>query len=306
MYNLRGDAMKKVIGVLVLLLIPMRLFGADLIKLKQVTSVYADAAGVGIRQPEGVDCNEQSGFVVADTGNGRLIHYQFLEGTVMAGKEIKIPELTYPLVVKTNSKGDMFALDGIKRRILHIGSDGLFKGYVDPTGMPAPAVVVPRSFTIDHDDNLLVLDILSDRVLLLDAEGKYLRQLEFPQNFGFISDIAVDKKGTIFLIDSVEAEVFAASKEAAAFIPFTKDLREYVDFPTAITTDLEGRLFITDRNGSGIVIIGPNGSFQGRQLSLGRSEGYLNYPSELCINEKGFVFIADRNNSRIQIFTILK
>jgi len=59
-------------------------------------------------------------------------------------------------------------------------------------------------------------------------------------------------------------------------------------------------------NGSGIIILGQDGSFLGRQLSMGWNEGLLYYPTQMCINEKGEVFIADRGNSRVQIFTLVK
>jgi hypothetical protein len=100
--------------------------------------------------------------------------------------------------------------------------------------------------------------------------------------------------------------VFSAAKDSNSFSPFTKNLREYLNFPTSITTDTRGTIFIVDENGSGIVILGQDGSFQGRQLNMGWNEGLLYFPSQMCINDKGEVFIADRGNSRVQIFTLVK
>jgi hypothetical protein len=54
------------------------------------------------------------------------------------------------------------------------------------------------------------------------------------------------------------------------------------------------------------VILGKDGSFLGRQLSMGWKEGLLYYPTQMCINEKREVFIADGGNSRIQIFMVVK
>jgi len=65
-------------------------------------------------------------------------------------------------------------------------------------------------------------------------------------------------------------------------------------------------IYLVDENGAGIVILGPDGSFLGRQLTMGWNEGQLYYPSQMCINEKAEVFIADRGNSRVQIFTLVK
>jgi len=100
--------------------------------------------------------------------------------------------------------------------------------------------------------------------------------------------------------------VFSAPKDSDSFSPLTKSLREYLDFPVSLTTDNRGTLYIVDEDGSGIVILGQDGSFLGRQLSVGWTEGLLNFPSQISMNEKGEVFIADRGNSRVQIFTLVK
>jgi hypothetical protein len=100
--------------------------------------------------------------------------------------------------------------------------------------------------------------------------------------------------------------VFSAAKDANSFSPLMKSLREYLNFPTSMTTDNRGTLYVVDENGGGIVILGRDGAYLGRQLSLGWNEGLLYYPSQMCLNEKGEVFIADRGNSRIQIFTLVK
>ena len=179
-------------------------------------------------------------------------------------------------------------------------------GDFDADGLPSPSAFVPRSFKIDTNDHIYVLDIFSGRVLVLDPDGKYQRQIQFPQEYGFFSDLSVDSKGNILLIDSVKAMVFSAGKDANSFSALTQSLREYLNFPSSLTTDNRGTVYIVDENGSGIVILGKDGTFVGRQLSMGWTEGLLYYPSQMCINEKGDVFIADRGNSRVQIFGLVR
>ena len=294
--------MLRILLLMTVLLLPAKSFSAEGVKLRHAASIYTDAIGGVIRQPEGVACNDTSLFIVADTGTGRLLRYGFQGGTVKPGTEIKVPELSYPVRVAMNSKGDIFVLDGKKRRILRLSPEGVFKGYLDPPDLPSVAMV-PKSFTIDHDDNIYVLDVFSERVLILDPRGKYQKQVAFPKEYGFMSDIAVDRKGTIYLIDSVQAAVAVAAKGSPGFTPLTKSLREFMDFPAGITLDSRGTILITDRNGGGIVVLGQDGAFHGRQLRRGRTEGLVNYPSQLCINDKGEIFIADSGNNRVQIFT---
>ena len=292
--------------IICILLLPMKSFSAEAVKLRYLQSVYFDDKGGGLKQPEGVACNEKSLLVVGDTGNDRLVRYTFQEKSLKAGAEIKIPQLSSPIRPQINSKGEIFALDGKRRRVVSLTPEGAFKGYVDPEGVPSPSTYVPRSFKIDRNNNIYILDIFSGRVLVLNSEGKYQKQIPFPTDYGFFSDLSVDSKGTIFLVDCVKAMVFSAAKDSNSFSPFTKNLREYLNFPTSITTDTRGTIFIVDENGSGIVILGQDGSFQGRQLNMGWNEGLLYFPSQMCINDKGEVFIADRGNSRVQIFTLVK
>jgi sugar lactone lactonase YvrE len=265
----------------------------------------ADEKGGGLRRPEGVACTD-GGAVVGDTGNGRLVRYSLEGGSVRPTGEIRAPQLSAPLRVQLNSKGEIFALDGARRRITRFAPDGTFRGYLDPDGLPAPAAFVPRSFKIDRQDNLYLLDILSARVLVLGPDGRFQRQLPLPEERGFVSDLAVDAKGGLFLLDSVRATILGSGKEGAGFFPLTKGLREHLQFPTSLTTDGRGVLYLVDENGSGIVRVGPDGSFLGRQLEMGWNEGLLYYPSQICLNDRGQLLVADRGNHRVQIFSIVR
>ncbi len=298
------------LSVLILLVVSIfpsvNSFSAETVKLKYIQSVYLDQKSGGMKQPEGVAWGEKDLLIVGDTENDRLLRYSYRDKSLKDGTEIKVQQLSNPIRVQVNSKGEIFALDGKKRRVIRLNPDGAFKGYVDAEGIPSPSTFVPRSFKIDRNNNIYILDIFSARVLVLNSEGKYQKQIPFPKDYGFFSDLSIDLRGTLLLIDSVKAMVFSAAKDSNSFSPLTKNLREYLDFPTSITTDNRGTIFLVDENGSGIVILGQDGSFQGRQLNMGWNEGLLYYPSQMCINEKGEIFIADRGNSRVQIFMLTK
>jgi sugar lactone lactonase YvrE len=288
-------------------LIPMTSFSGPSVKFKHVVSIYSDDKDISLKEPEGVACNEKSILIVADTGNGRLLQYIFQNNVLEAGaKEIKVPQLSYPIRAQINSKGEILVLDGKKRRIIRLTPEGVFKGYLDPIGLPSPATFVPRSFAVDKTDNIYILDIFSRRVLVLNSEGKYQRQIKFPKDYGFFSDLTVDFKGSIFLIDSTNAVVFSAAKNSVKISSLSEKLKQYMRFPTVITTDKRGRIYLVDRNGSKIVVLGQDGSFIGRSSGQGWKEGRLNHPSDMCINSKGEVFIADTSNNRIQIFSEFK
>ena len=229
-----------IVLIVMICLLPIKTFGAETVKFRHLQSIYFDEKGAGLKQPEGVACSEKGLLIVGDTGNDRLLRYSYNDRSLKAGAEIKVQQLSNPIRLQMNSKGEIFALDGKKRRIIRLNPDGTFKGYVDAEGIPSPSTFVPRSFKIDRNNNIYILDIFSGRVLVLNSEGKYQKQIPFPKDYGFFSDLSVDSKGTLLLIDCVKAMVFSAPKDSNTFSPLTKDLREYLNFPTSITTDNRG------------------------------------------------------------------
>jgi sugar lactone lactonase YvrE len=268
-----------------------------------VTSIYADANGVGLKHPEGVACGEKF-IVVADTGNNRIVRYGY-DGSAVTAEAAYPLEKSNPILLQLNSKGDLYFLDGRERRIVGLNPKGGRIGFLNPKSMPSSAKeIVPKGFRIDGDDNIYILDIFSQHVIVLDSEGQFSKRIPLPEDAGFFSDLAVDRHGKIFILDSVEAVVHSAAEGAEAFTPLTGSMKEFVNFPARLSVDDQGVLYLVDQNGSGLALVAPDGSFLGRKLGLGWNKSGLFYPSQMCISGSGEVFIADRNNSRVQMFTV--
>ncbi len=302
---MQGSEKSLLIVLLIVLLLSLPSFGAESIRLKYVLSLYADEKGSALNQPEGVACGEDR-LVVADTGNGRLIFYPLKGGEPTGGNEIKLPQVLYPLRVRISSKGDIFVLDERQRKVSRLSRDGAFKQYVEMGGLPTESMVVPAGIDLDGNDNLYLLDILAGRVLVFGADGQFQRQINFPKSFGFFTDLAVDQKGTVFLVDAVDAVVYSNAKDPAVLSPLTGILKNDLKFAGSITLDSEGTLYIADQNSGGVVVVGKDGAVLARLLTLGWKEGAVRYPSQLCVDKAGNLFVADRANNRIQEFAPLK
>lgn len=276
---------------------------ADASTFQFLASVYADQAGGGLKVPEGVACNDAGAFVVADTGNGRLVRYSMDKEGPKGGQEVTLPEHAYPTRVQWTPGGEILFLDGRQHRIGRVGADGAFQGYVDFSGVPEPSAVMVRSFKVGPGGGLFVLDLSGRRVVEFDEKGAWVAQTPFPEAWTSLDDLAVDARGTVFLLDSVSAVIYSATR-GAAFAPLTKPLKEYLNFAANLAVSPRGELYLSDQNGSGIVVLGPDGSFLGRHSSYGWKEGLLRYPSQLCIDAAGDLFVADRDNSRLEIFQV--
>jgi len=288
---------------LVIILVGLTAAPVLAVKIKHQGSVYADATGLALKRPEGVACGTDS-FLVADTENSRLVRYALALQGLTADAVFPVAK-ALPLVVQLNSTGEIYLLDGRTRTILKLAPDGQSLGKLEPQGVPLPQTLVPRSFKLDKKDNLYLLDIFSARVLVLNAAGEFLRQLPFPKEYGFFSDLAVDPAGAIYLLDSVAGALYLAAPGAQDFALLTAELKQQMNFPTSIAIDSKGILYLSDQYGSGLALVSRDGTFLGRKFGQGWEDGQLYYPSQLCINSQNTLVIADRNNSRVQVFNIL-
>jgi hypothetical protein len=296
----------KYIFLPVLLLTPLVAYGADTLKLRYIASASVDDKGAVLKMPEGVACSDTDLFV-ADSENGRLVHYTYQDKSLKGGNEIKVPQISFPVRLQLTSKGEIIVLDGRTHKVVRLSADGAFVGNIEPQGVTSPANYTIKSFKLDASDNLYLLDIFGERVLKLDQGGKFISQFPFPKGYGFITDLAVTLGGDVLLLDSVKSIVYVSKKDNPAFVPFTKEMSGYMNFASYITTASGGAdIYLLDEDGGAVVVIGPDGSFKGRQLGLGWKPGMLYYPTQICMNKKGDVFIADRNNSRVQIFENVK
>jgi len=273
--------------------------GAGPAKMKFVQAVYVGDQEIGLKYPEGVACTNEL-VIVADTANNRLVRYTFNnQAAEPVGPEMPIIS---PLAVQINSKGEIYALDGRDKRIRIFNPDGTEKGSLSPKGSPVSRKLMPRSFKIDQNDKVYILDLADGLVLVLDAEGNYLRHVPFPGQAGFFSDLAVDGQGNIFLVDSTEVAVYHSGPDADGFELLSKGLKEYANFPTGIAIDKGGTIYLVDKHGGSLVMLNRDGSFLGHKFGYGWKDSQFYYPSQLCISEGGTFVIADRGNSRVQIF----
>jgi DNA-binding beta-propeller fold protein YncE len=264
-------------------------------------AVYSDAAEVALRNPEGVACDDRGAVVVADTGNARLLVFGWKDGLLEGGTQVKLSQLPYPVRVQIDSKGFVFALDRRARKIVKVDAKGAFAGYMEAQGVAGG--MSPSAFRVGPSDDVYVLDVAAGKVLVLSPEGKVKRELPLPKAAG-LTDVAVDSGGRVYLVDAVTAVVFAAEPGAKEFQALSKSLKEMVSFPTYVAPDNHGRLYVVDQNGNGVVKLGADGAYLGRELAIGSSEGALYYPAQLCVAGDGDLFVADRNNHRVQVFSL--
>jgi hypothetical protein len=275
---------------------------AEGVKLRPGNGIFVDANGGPLVRPEGVACSPTE-IGAADTGNARFVVYTIADGIATPKAELKLPEVPVPLRTRFDGKDTFLALDGKSLRIARIDTSGKLLGFVPvvASGKISPVV---KSFAVGPGGTIAILDIAGRRVLVEDAAGAAQREIALPDDCRFPTDVAVASDGRIFVLDAVGARVFAATKDATGATAWGPSLKDDVSFATSLAVDAEGRVFVLDQNGGGIVILGSDGAFRGRQGTFGWTEGALRWPASICADGKGGIAVADRENGRIATFTV--
>jgi sugar lactone lactonase YvrE len=203
--------------------------------------------------------------------------------------------------VQIDSRGNVLSLDERTRRIVRVSEHGKFAGFISPKGAPAGQGYFPVSFKLDAADALYILDASSGRIVVLDASGAFLRELQQPAGARF-TDLAVDGKGAVYAVDALRGQLWKAPPGATVLDKLGAPLKDYMSFAGSLVVLDSGALLVVDSHGMGLVVAAPDGAFLGRQLGIGWTDGLVYYPGQVCAvgNE---LLVADSGNNRVQAFT---
>lgn len=152
---------------------------------------------------------------VTDVGltDRHRVHFFSEDGsrTVTVGRTVQVtrPEqeplgFMFPNGVAIADDGRVFISDGDNRRVQVLSPEGEFKGFVDTSG-------IPRGIAIDAEKRLYVVDAISHTVDVYDLDGKRLVQFGGqgfgPGQFNYANDVAIDRRGKIYVSDRENNQV---------------------------------------------------------------------------------------------------
>jgi hypothetical protein len=109
----------------------------------------------------------------------------------------------------------------IVQRILAYGS-GL--GEIGMRRVPGETPVGPESYAIGPEGNILIADLVNQRIVVCGPDGSHLRDVEV-QGIS-LNDLAVDTNGTIFIYDQREHRLYAGDTMAGFTNSLTLDPRD--------------------------------------------------------------------------------
>jgi len=288
-----------------------------------------------------------------------------LAAAVLAGvslsAQLVVPELTYDAVIEplklpanlnfgevagvaTNSKGDVFVYTrtghptlslGTARPFAHGGSR-MFRfdktgKYVGEIGQGVYAFLFAEKVKVDPQDNIWVVDQMSNTIMEFDAEGRLVMLLgrkaesEAVPARGAAPPAAPGGGGAGAGGGGAAAGGRAAGPAPQAGAggrggaapdaeggggrgrggpPGAGGAQDVFSRPTDVAWDAAGNIYVADGlgNNSRIAKFDKNGKFVRSWGQTGTANGQFRQPRSIAIDAQGLVYVADAGNRRIQVF----
>ncbi|RUM61887.1 MAG: hypothetical protein DSZ03_07745 [Sulfurimonas sp.] len=162
--------------------------------------------------------------------------------------------------------------------------------------------VLNSPFGIDADSNrVYVTDIFAKALYIFDKDENEIQQIKGSEKESFLYpvDVVTDKKGNIYVSDSVRAKIYVFDEDGDfqyAIAP--KALQR----PVGIAISADGRwLYIVDAMASQIHVTTLKGNYLHSIGKQGRGKGEFNRPTFIDVGNDGKIYVSDSMNHRVQI-----
>lgn len=168
----------------------------------------------------------------------------------------------------------------------------------------------PVGVALDAEENLYVVEQAKKGISVFNRKGESIRFITHP-SVERPSGVAVDRgRGRIYLVDT------AHTKSAAHNVKIFNTEGELVGtlgrgkgggpaefmFPTYVTVDAQGNLYVTDTLNSRVQLFDSKGNFLRKIGERGNSWGMFDKPKGVALDGFGNVYVVDSGWSNVQIF----
>lgn len=221
-------------------------------------------------------------------------------GSFLFGSDRESAQLVRPFDV-AHEKGKIYIADASLRAIVIVDLVAKKFDYIEETkGGPFRN---PMGIFIAENGHKYIADAGREQVIVLDENNEFHRAYGKKGQFRPLA-VAVDGD-RVYVVDVQESEIEVLDRlsgESIGKIGGTGTEDGRFQWPTRVTLDAEGSLFVTDflnfriqkldKNGRFIRAIGENGSFPGATPR----------PKGIAVDSKGYLYVVDGAFELVQIF----
>ena len=229
--------------------------------------------------------------------------------SILGSKGIKNGSFIKPRAIAVSSQNQLYAVD-LTGRIQIFDQYGR---YIKTFRTPAIKQGKPTGMGFSHDNKLFVADTHYYRVLCYSKDGKLLFKFgkygTKAKQFVYVTDVAVDKDGSIFVTQYGDAlgkydRIQKFDKKGNFILAWGKrgNGKGEFDRPMSLAIEPTGNILVADACNHRIQRFTKNGKFIDTFGKSGNAPGQLSYPYGIDTDQNGFIYVSEFGNNRIQKF----
>jgi DNA-binding beta-propeller fold protein YncE len=239
--------------------------------------------------------------VVPDDKDGSL--RRLVTGEMRSGEGMNKP---YGVAVR---HGRVYVGDTVARVVMMF--DLATRRYKLIGGEEPGALRMPFGLDIDAQGNLYVVDGTAKKVLVYDADGKYLRTLGAGLKWARPSGIGLDdQRRRVYVVDSggvdndqhIVRALDMDSGKPLFDIGARGEGPGQFNLPRDVVVANGGLLYVVDGGNFRVQVFDAEGKFQRTFGAIGRQGGQFSRPKEIAADGEGNVYVVDTAFGNFQIF----
>lgn len=246
---------------------------------------------------------------VADTGNKRIgiLNYQ---GVYV--RDLEVGEIEPPVGIAVDAKDRIYVTQFRRDQLLIIDQRKRSTSTLDMAAAKERYPVDPGRLSADGRGRLYVVDRGNWQVLVYDTETL---ELEFrfgssgerEGQFRKIEDVAVDRNGRIYVLDSeglFPIQVFDSRGRFLDRLTRSGQREDELNYPVAIAVDDNDQIWVVDQQAHSVKVFDRFGSLLLRIGERGQAPSQFLFPSDIALDPRGRFYVLEKTGRRVQAFEI--
>lgn len=266
-------------------------------------------SGGALKKPMGVHTDANGKIYVTDTANADVFIFDTVNmtGTSLAAMGAKL--FYKPIGVATDANGRIYVSDSQTDSVTVVDQTGKVVGnlvpeqpFKQPSGI-ASDFERKRVYIADtHTHNIKVFD--TETLKQINTIGKRGKE---EGEFNFPSHLAVDPKGNLYVVDTMNGRVQIFDSEGKFIRAFGQfgDAPGMFARPKGIGVDSEGHIYVVDAAFNNIQIFNEEGQILLAFASYGSDRGQMILPAGLSVDKDDYIYVVDSWNRRVEKFEYL-
>lgn len=273
-------------------------------KLKYLGEITGRLGGEPLQSPQAICFDPAGNMYIVDEGNSRIVklssNFDFIAENGGFGSELG--GLNRPLDITTSGGINFFILDQGNRRIIRSDYNLVFADQIDFDDSPElMSLGQVEAIAVSRYGELYLLDPDNLRVLVLDSDYAFDRELVAAGGFSHCSRVGVASSGVIYIYDRDENIIYHFNSFGNLDGKFA--LADAGVFGGLVAT--ENYLIATDSRRNELVLFDHQGNRLLAVGSHGSGPYNLNSPTGIALRFDGKLFVCDSGNNRIVYYEII-